>query len=456
MAKAPNPVAVPAAIIRYAPPSVTRVANSVLNPELDRLVAMVTARPKSIRRVPASLIANVFARINSVEVLAALINVGDKRIVMRDNLTKHPKYVRAYDLTIEKAHRWADFDIDTVSKIIDEILRDRHLMNDDIRNIVTWCRRQNPDRRAEAYRRIYQLEPNGRTAFSELYIDVLIGSVPGLTPEGLGVTVDPEQPYKIPSGRTYKQDAMKAYPRLTLQLAQVCSVNGHTIPLESVDVIDPDAFEFLLRSAGVVNLLEKGLLDDPQRLLPFIDAFDERLRVQLAQRITDPVVVAALIKDIPYGKRTYVDLFPLLNNVPDLDRDTRMVLITYASNTELRDYLNGMTLNQPEPGDGEFIVRSILDPSAPRWNNSGAGSIAYTLGVCSPTPVALEAVNTFLDIAEGMTDTILGNQGLLGRVAVERIIAAFGSEQEKWEMLLRLSADWTGNLDTLIATASLL
>jgi hypothetical protein len=456
MAKAPNAVAVHAAIARYAPSSVTRVANSVLNPEVERLYSMVVARPKSIRRVPANLLSDVLRRISSVDVIASLINVGDKRRAMRDHLLRHPKYARAHDLNIDKAHPWADHDVDTVISTIEAIIRDRHMQNDDIRRVVTWCRRQHADIRADVYRRVYNIESNGRTAILDLYIDVLTGSVPGLTVADLGHVIDPEKPKQLPDVRSSKQESMKTYPRLTLALAEICTANGLNPPLDSIDSVDDDAFEHLLHSSSAVKLIENGLLDDPRRLLPFIEEFDARVLVQLAQHVYDPEVIAALVKDIPYGLRTYVDLYYLLNTVPDLDRDTRMVLLTYASTTEMRDHLNGLTLNQPEHGDATRIVRTILDPLARRWNIQGAGSLAHVLSTCSPTVYAIEAVNTFLDDVEGMVDTILGSQGLLGRIAVERITNTFGSDQQKWEMLLRLAPDWTGNLDGLISAAAVL
>ena len=133
-----------------------------------------------------------------------------------------------------------------------------------------------------------------------------------------------------------------------------------------------------------------------------------------------------------------------------------MTLLTYASATELRDYINGMTLNQPEEGDGTIIVKRLLDPERDRWNISGPGTLAYVIGMCAPTPCAVEAANTFIDIQEGSMSYFLDNGGFLGRVAVGRITSTLGDDKAKWEMLLRLAQDWSGNLDGLIATANIL
>jgi len=457
MPKAPASINVHPAIARYAPQSVTRVANSVLNPDVERQVTMLVSRPKTMRRIPATQVDTVLAKVRDVNAVAAIIKTGDNRRITRHALARHPLYERAQNVNIELDNLWNELELEQVKVELATTFQNRGLTADELRKVITWCRRQHGTRKRDAYQQIYTLDPNGRSAIPDLLVDVVLGRVEGLTGEDLGQPFDPEKPFAVNRPRIGSlNDVVARFDHLDLPLAKMCIENSINPPLDSVDGIDDDAFQHLLSGGSAVKLIERGLLDDPRRLLPFIEKFDDRLRAQLAFQISDTDVIAALVKDLTYGKRFHIDLYSLLNTAPGFDRDTRMTLLTYGSASELRDYINGMTLNQPEEGDGSFIVERMLDTEGPRWNVTGPGTLAYVIGMCAPTACAVEAANTFINLQEGSMSYLLDNGGLLGRIAVGRITAVLGEDTAKWEMLLRLSPDWSGNLDGLIAAADIL
>jgi len=457
MSKAPERIAVHPAIARYAPQSISRVANSVLNPDLERQVAMLKARPKSIRRIPAKMVENVLALVRDVNTIAAILKTGDNRRITRLALSRHPLSERAANLIVDRDNPWNELELEEIKSELGTILQVRSLTIDEIRKITTWCRRQSGIKKRDAYLQIYNLDPTGRSAIPDLLTDIVLGRVEGLTIEDLGHAIIPEKRYAFTRPRIgTMNDVVARYERLDLPLARMCTENGIKPPLDSVDIIDEEAFQHLLSEGSALALIEEGMLDDPRRLLPYIDKFDNRLRSQIAFQISDTDVIAALVKDLVYGKGKYIDLFSLLTTAPCFDLETRMTLLTYASATELRDYINGMTLNQPEEGDGIIIVKRLLDPEQDRWNISGPGTLAYVIGMCAPTPCAVEAANTFINVQEGSMSLFLDNGGFLGRVAVGRITAILADDKAKWEMLLRLAPDWSGTLDGLIATANVL
>ena len=457
MSKAPGRISVHSAIARYAPQSVSRVANSVLNPDVERQVSMLVSRPKSIRRIPAKMVENVLELVRDVNTIADILRTNDNRRITRLALSRHPLGERAVNVNVDRDNPWNELSLEEIKSELGIILQTRSLSNEEIRKVSTWCRRKSGIQKRDAYLQIYNLDPAGRSAIPDLLADIVLGRVEGLTIEDLGHAIVPEKPYSFTRPRIGTMNEVVArYERLDLPLARMCIENGIKPPIDSVDAIDEDAFQHLLSEGSAMALIEQGLLDDPRRLLPHIEKFDNRLRSQIAFQISDSDVIAVLVKDLVYGKGKYIDLFSLLTTNPCFDLETRMTLLTYASATELRDYINGLTLNQPEKGDGIVIVERLLDQERDRWNISGPGSLAYVIGMCAPTPCAVEAANTFIDLLEGSMSLLLDNGGFLGRVAVGKITSVLGDDKAKWEMLLRLAPDWSGTLDGLISASEIL
>ncbi len=455
------------AVTKYAPVSVTKVADDVLRPEITRDLRAITARPTSIRKVRASRIPEVIASVRDVELLVNLIDTKDRRIVTRVALARHPKYERAEHLRVLRDHPWKGLSVSDVMAAMADERTDRGFSRDSVILIVTWCRSLPPEERAEAYRSVIVQEAYKRLLIPELVVDVAIGSVPGLEMSETGAAPSNAQdahPVRGTIARVSNKDmnrALRTYPVIDLALAEVITANNLTVPVGSADYMTDEAVEHLLHSPSAVELVEQGAITDLGRLRSVIETLPVETRGRLARIITDPDTVAALIDGLTYRSRPNGgDLAGLLDRVPDLPFEARLVALSHANTFEFRDFCNGRYLNTPRPGELPIIVdrlRSAREDDGPeRWYHDSLGMTIVAFGQCAPSAAVLEGIERLLDTYPGVVTKLLEDEGLVGRLAVERIHRAIGSNSLEWDMLLRLSGDWAGTLNELIATSQLL
>jgi len=455
------------AVTKYAPVSVTKVADDVLRPEITRDLLAITARPASIKKVSAARVPDVIASVRDVDLLVKLIDSKDRRVVTRGALARHPKFERAEHLRVLRDHPWKGLSVPEVMAAMADERTDRGFSRDSVILIVTWCRSLPPEERAEAYRSVIVQEAYKRLLIPELVVDVAVGFVPGLemseTGAAPGNALD-ANPVRGTIARISNKDmnrALRTYPVIDLALAEVITANNLTVPVGAADQMTDEAVEHLLQSPSAVELVEQGAITDLGRLRSVIETLPVETRGRLARVIDDPDTVAALIDGLTYHTRPNGgDLTDLLDRVPDLPFEARLVALSHANTFEFRDFCNGRYLNTPRPGELPLIIDRLRlareDGGPERWYHDSFNMTIIALGQCAPSAAVLEGIQQLLDTYPGVVTELLKEDGLVGRLTVERIQRAIGTDNMKWDMLLRLAGDWTGTIDELIATSRLL
>jgi hypothetical protein len=297
----------------------------------------------------------------------------------------------------------------------------------------------------------------------DLVLDVAAGYIPGLDLQACLIshpgTV--ERPMHLPQlTHPALSAALTGYSVIDLSLAMIAVDNTVPIPVRSVETITDEAVEHLLLTSSAVELVEQGVVTDPQRLIAIVDRLQPMVRGRLARIISDPKVVAVLIDGLTYRARPNAgDLADLLDRVPDLPFEARKVALSHANAIELRDFINGRQLNTPRPGEVSWIIDHLLatqGDSSEGWYHTSLPTTIQALGLCSPSGAVLEGIDRLIDTYPGLVKNLLQDEGLVGRRTVDHLRALIGEDPEVWEMLLRLAGDWSGTLDELAAAATLL
>lgn len=451
------------AVVKYAPASVTKVADDVLRPEVSRDLISVSARPATIKKVVAGRIPEVIAAVRDVDLLVKLIDTTDRRVVTRTSLARHPKFERAEHFRVLRDHPWKAHSLAEVDALLFEERTPRGFARDTVVRLVTWCRALPPEMKIEAYSKVIMREENQRLLVPELVIDIAAGRVPGLDLASVFPThaFDAEKPLRIQRiERGQMNRALSTYDTLDLALAKVITENQLQVPLRALDRVTDDAVDHLLRTSSAVELVEQGVVTDPARIRAVIEHLPVETRGRLARQVSDPDLVSALIDGLTHQTKPNAgDLSDLLDRIPDLPFEARRVALSHANSFELRDFFNGRYLNTPRPGEVSAIVDLILDSQqdgAERWYHSSLAMTIVVLGQCAPSSVVVEGIERLLDTYPGVAAKLLQDEGLVGRMAVQRISRHIGETPAVWDMLLRLASDWAGTFDELIATAKLL
>jgi hypothetical protein len=450
------------AVTKYAPSSVTKVADDVLRPEIARDLLAISARPAAIKKVTATRVPEVIGAVRDVELLVKLIKTTDRRVITRASLAKHPKYLRAEHLLMMREHPWKSFTFDEVKSALQEERTYRGFGRDTVVKLTTWCRSLPEERQADAYRSIIFHDVNQRLYVPELVIDIMAGRVSGLSLSDIGLEVVADRPYKFARSLDSQYDrAMSSYDTIDVVLAHIISENGLKVPARSADRVSDEAIDHLLRTSSAVELVEQGLITDLNRLVSVVDQLQPETRGRLARLVSDPAVVAVLIDGLTYQTRPNGgDLADLLDRVPDLTFESRLVALSHANSIEVRDFFNGRNLNTPRPGELPAIVDCIRLMNEvegyERWYHASMGTTIVLLGQCAPSATVLEGIERLLDTYRGVASNLLQDEGLVGRLTVERIRNHVGDTPAVWEMLLRLAGDWAGTIDELAATSRLL
>ena len=227
--------------------------------------------------------------------------------------------------------------------------------------------------------------------------------------------------------------------------------------LDNIDSIDEESVEHLLSTQSSVQLFEKGYVKDYKLLLPVIADLNVATRIRLARVAIDSTITSHLIKDLYYRSRLGAsDINELLDIVPDLDTETKIICLSHCSPYEFSDFLRGKYLNSLNPGELPIIIDSyykgLADTKYGFYINKEEDFIK-SIGQSQPSENVLEGVEHLFLNKDNLVQILLNDQGLVGKRAVEKITETLGEDATLWDNLLRLSAQWSGNLYSLINAA---
>ena len=456
------------AVNKHGSDKIVNVLNNFIRPLYLINQDIISNKPKYITKLPLVEAIEVVQRCKDLNILAKIISVNDKRLKLGKAINKHKRVHQAKRLLLSNNHPWLNKSIKEVEEIILEpgnLPEQRYLAlskitfgNHYYELLITYLRSLPDNEKAYAYERAYS---KFKDIFftGEIEIDIKASLVNGMSLNDLNNDIlnegDKSSITELSASELTR--ILSYYSDITKPLATLATDGGIKLDLDNIDSIDEESITHLISTQSSVQLFEKGYVKDYKLLLPVIADLNTQTKVRLARVVTDSSITAHLIKDLFYRSRLGAsDLNELLDIVPDLDTETKIVCLSYCSPYEFSDFLRGKYLNTLKAGELPIIIEAYyngLADSKYGFYIHKEEDLIRSLGNCQPNDNINEGIEHLFLNKDNLVQILLNDQGMVGKKTIDIITEVIGEDATLWDNLLRLSGQWSGNLYSLINAA---
>lgn len=456
------------AVNKHGSDKIVNVLNNFIRPLYLINSDIISNKPKYITKLPLVEAIEVVQKCKDLSILAKIISVNDKRLKLGKAINKHKRVHQARRLLLSNNHPWLNKSMKEVEEIILEpgnLPEQRYLNSTKItfgnhyyELLITYLRSLPDKEKAYAYKRAHS---KFKDIFftGEIEIDIKAALVNGISLFDLNNDnlIEDNKSSITELSASELNRILTYYSDITKPLATLATEGGLKLDLDNIDSIDEESITHLLSTQSSVQLFEKGYIKDYKLLLPVIADLNTQTKVRLARVVIDSNITTHLIKDLFYRSRLGAsDLNELLEIIPDLDTETRIVCLSHCSPYEFTDFLRGKYLNTLRTGELPIIIDAYYNGLA----DSKYGFYIHkeedfirSIGNCQPNDKINEGIKHLFLNKDNMVQILLNDQGLVGKKTIETITEVIGEDATLWDNLLRLSGQWSGNLYSLINAA---
>jgi hypothetical protein len=456
------------AVNKHGSEKIVAVLNNFIRPLYLINQDIIANKPKYITKLPLVEAIEVVEKCKDLNLLAKIISVNDKRLKLGKAINKHKRVHQARRLVLLNNHPWLGKSIKEVEEIILEPgnLPEQRYMNLSkitfgnhyYELLITYLRSLPEKEKAHAYERAF-IKFKDIFFTGEIEIDIKASLVNGISLNDLNNDIlnEGDKPSISELSASELTRILSFYRDITKPIAQIETDSNIKLDLDNIDSIDEESVEHLLSTQSSVQLFEKGYVKDYKLLLPVIADLNVATRIRLARVVIDSTITSHLIKDLYYRSRLGAsDINELLDIVPDLDIETKIICLSHCSPYEFSDFLRGKYLNSLNPGELPIIIDSyykgLADTKYGFYINKEEDFIK-AIGQSQPSENVIEGIEHLFLNKDNLVQILLNDLGLVGKRAVEKITETLGEDTTLWDNLLRLSGQWSGNLYSLINAA---